>query len=206
MSPRYSHPADAEAARPADPADDERRPFSAGADGEVTAADDVTAPAPQPTFTATQAEPEGTVPAAPVLGPDDGVFTGPGVVPEADHAPSAGPVTPDATPLLPTEDLDGPLLGDVPGLRARWQRVQAGFVDAPEAAVGDAADLIEQTAQALVGALRQRQRTLRVIWEHGPANGAAAADGEPTPPTSDTEHLRLIMQRYRALFNELCHS
>jgi hypothetical protein len=95
-----------------------------------------------------------------------------------------------------------PLLGDVAALRARWQRVQASFVDGPQEAVGDAADLIEQTAQALVGALRQRQRQLRMMWESGAK--AASADGEPESSDLDTEHLRQMMQHYRALFNQLC--
>ena len=98
--------------------------------------------------------------------------------------------------------LDEALLADVAALRARWQRVQGSFVDGPQEAVGDAADLIEQTAQALVGALRQRQRQLRVMWENGA--DAASADGEPASRGPDTEHLRLMMQRYRALFNQLC--
>jgi hypothetical protein len=100
--------------------------------------------------------------------------------------------------------MDEPLLGDVAALRSRWQRVQAGFVDGPQEAVGDAADLIEQTAQALVGALRQRQRELRVMWERGPADDSAPEDSESAARASDTEHLRLMMQHYRALFNQLC--
>ena len=99
--------------------------------------------------------------------------------------------------------IDEPLLGDVAALRARWQRVQASFVDGPQEAVGDAADLIEQTAQALVGALRQQQRQLRMMWESR-AKPASSDDG-PAPSEPDTEHLRLMMQRYRALFNQLCH-
>jgi hypothetical protein len=124
------------------------------------------------------------------------------------------PVTPPpVTPALPDEEgtqalpwpaaaMDEALLADVAALRARWQRVQSSFVDGPQEAVGDAADLIEQTAQALVGALRQRQRQLRVMWESGAAS--ASADGEPASRGPDTEHLRLMMQRYRALFNQLC--
>ena len=110
--------------------------------------------------------------------------------------------------------MDEPLLGDAAMIRARWQRVQAGFVDDPKEAVGSAADLIEQTAQALVGALRQRQRQLRVLWESGPADdtapaggeaaGGEAVGGEAAASGADTEHLRLMMQRYRALFNQLC--
>jgi hypothetical protein len=128
-------------------------------------------------------------------------------------APAPDAQAPDA-PVLPDEEgtqalswpaasgLDEALLADVAALRARWQRVQSSFVDGPQEAVGDAADLIEQTAQALVGALRQRQRQLRVMWESGAAS--APADGEPASRGPDTEHLRLMMQRYRALFNQLC--
>ena len=155
-------------------------------------------------------EPDGTATAARPVSP---------VVPTVPVVPT--PADGEATRALPRPapaDLDEPLLGDVAALRARWQRVQAGFVDDPKEAVGDAADLIEQTAQTLVGALRQRQRQLRVMWERGLADdgaarsSSAAADGageavtgEPaTAPGADTEHLRLMMQRYRALFSQLC--
>jgi hypothetical protein len=105
-------------------------------------------------------------------------------------------------------DLTGPLLGDTAQLRARWQRVQGDFVDDPRAAVTAADDLIGQTAETLVEALRLRQRQMRAAWQRGPADSSPlAADGQPAamaPGASDTEQLRLMMQRYRALFNELC--
>jgi hypothetical protein len=139
------------------------------------------------------------------------------VPPSAPTPPSPGttgapgaPAVPDtegtrALPRpVPAAAMDEPLLGDVAALRSRWQRVQAGFVDDPQEAVGNAADLIEQTAQALVGALRQRQRQLRVMWERGPADDSAPEDSESAARAADTEHLRLLMQRYRALFNQLC--
>jgi len=108
--------------------------------------------------------------------------------------------------------LDGPLLSDADGLHARWQQAQAQFVEDPREALGEAADLVEQTAQALVGTLRQRQRQLRLLWDHAPGDTAAdepaARGGEPVAGpangTPDTEQLRLVMQRYRALFSELC--
>ena len=149
------------------------------------------------------AEPGVTVPPAPATGPDDeaAIAAVPAAAPGAVQAPPVGPGLTDGDsmagrPSPITADLDEPLLADVAGLHVRWQRVQAGFVDDPREAVGDAADLIEQTAQAMVGALRQRQRQLRVLWEHGPG-------GEPAAPGADTEHLRQMMQRYRALFNQL---
>jgi hypothetical protein len=96
--------------------------------------------------------------------------------------------------------LDEPLLADATGLRARWQHAQANFVDDPRAAVTDAAALVEQTAQALTAGLERRQRQLREQWERGQAGDPNAPAGEP----SDTERLRLTMQRYRALFDQLC--
>ena len=66
-------------------------------------------------------------------------------------------------PLSSAADFDpnAPLLGDAVGLRASWQQAQAGFVDDPRAAVADAAELVEHTAQTLIGSLQQRQRALR---------------------------------------------
>jgi hypothetical protein len=122
------------------------------------------------------------------------------------------PVT--ETPVMRTSpataaDLDEPLLADPAGLRARWQRAQADFVDDPRAAVTDAAALVEETAQAIIDALEQRQRQLRLHWEQGQANGSAAGQfadqgaGAAADP-SGTEGLRLTMRSYRALFNQIC--
>jgi hypothetical protein len=113
-------------------------------------------------------------------------------------------------------DLDGPLLGDVAELRTGWQQILAGFVDDPREAVADAADLVEHTAQALVGALHQRQRLLRATWDRRgssvdgvgfPASSSVAdADGDQSAAgdVPDTEQLRLLIQRYRTLFNQIC--
>jgi hypothetical protein len=180
---------------------------------------------PEPTPAADDAaEPGGAVPAEPALGPDDGAHAEPGAEPGAGATTQAGATT-DAgpasgvglvadgggmrpQPLPSAASLNEPLLSDTAGLRVRWQQVQAGFVDDPQEAVGDAADLIEQTAQALVGALRQRQRQLRVQWDRAAANGVSRAAGDPGTAKAagvpDTEHLRQLMQRYRALFNQLC--
>jgi hypothetical protein len=132
--------------------------------------------------------------------PDAGTAAGPataavtGTVPDGLPPRSRGALS----AVRPADgDAFDPLLADTAGLRANWQRVQSGFVDDPTAAVGDAADLVEHTVQALVGALRQRQRQLRTMWER--EAGSAASGGQP-----DTEHLRVMMQRYRALFNQIC--
>lgn len=103
--------------------------------------------------------------------------------------------------------LDGPLLGDAAGLRASWHRIQAGFVDDPREAVADAANLVEHTAQALVGALRQRQRRLRGMWDDVSWQQGGGSRGTAQPRTGDapdTEQLRLMLRRYRVLFDEIC--
>jgi hypothetical protein len=171
-----------------------------------------TADQPQPTFT-------------PAPGDDGDDFAQPlsTATPPAAEPLAALPadelstVTPAGAPPAgaPPADFgaDEPLLANTAGMRESWQKVQAEFVDDPQAAVMDAADLIEQTAQSLVDAIQQRQRQLRVLSDGGTANGngarvgnavgseSAAASGVP-----DTEHLRLMMQRYRALFNQMCNS
>jgi hypothetical protein len=164
---------------------------------------------PVPSFTpAPEAfTPEAAAPAvlayeatAPDLAPVPDVQTAPAPVPspramdedEAGARPAA----------MPAPDLAAPLLGDTAELHARWQRLQGDFVDDPRAAVSGADDLVEQTAQALAEALRLRQRQLRAAWGHGAADGPPAASTTLGAP--DTEELRLMMQRYRALFNQLC--
>lgn len=112
-------------------------------------------------------------------------------------APTARPETaaPAAVSAAPapaaSADLDQPLLSGDRELLAHWHRVQLEFIDDPQVAVARAADIVEQAGQALVDALQQRQRQMRTMWGH-----SSAAAG-------DTEQLRQVMQRYRALFNQL---
>jgi len=115
-------------------------------------------------------------------------------------------------------DLDGPLLGDAASLRTNWQQILAGFVDDPREAVADAAGLVDHTAQALVGALQARQRLLRAMWDRdasaddlgtpgiGSPTGVHAAGASRADGGVDTEELRLLIQRYRTLFNDICRS
>jgi hypothetical protein len=128
--------------------------------------------------------------------------------------PASVPVTETVpaseAPLAPATDFDpnAPLLGDSVSLRASWQQAAAEFVDDPRAAVADAAELVEHTAQTLIGALQQRQRQLRGRWENGTAAGVNGSDAtvDGTNGTVDTEELRHLMQSYRALFNQLTNS
>jgi hypothetical protein len=161
---------------------------------------------PQPTFTPVVDGPfdRAADPSEPTLNETDDVPVVPAQatapvteVPVAETAPTGTEVPFSSVAAV---EADEPLLADAVGLRASWQQAQAGFVDDPRAAVADAAELVEHTAQTLIGSLQQRQRQLRTQWDdNGPAAGSAGP-GE----LSDTERLRHLMQDYRSLFNQLC--
>jgi len=117
----------------------------------------------------------------------------------------------------PAAGLAGPLLGDADEQRASWQRIQAAFVDDPREAVADAAGLVEQMEQEVADALRQ----LRATWDrdgqtggvqYADSGGSAAGDvspGEDRAAEDDgpgTEQLRLLIRRYRVMFDHLCQS
>jgi hypothetical protein len=172
---------------------------TADPDAVVTDVDD-----PQPTFTPVDdgAVDDGTVDDSAVTDvPDAGAPT----LSETDGVPvmadqSTTPVA--EAPLSSATDIDpnAPLLGDSVGLRASWQTAQAGFVDDPRAAVADAAELVEHTAQTLIGSLQQRQSQLRAQWDN---NGSGDLGADTPGLLSDTEQLRHLMQNYRNLFNQL---
>jgi hypothetical protein len=113
-------------------------------------------------------------------------------IPVADAPTTEAPAT-EARPDAADRPDDGPLLPDASELRVNWQRVQASFVDNPQSAVAEAADLVDHVAQALAGALRQRQTRLREQWD----------TGGPEHET-ETETLRVTLQQYRAVFNQIC--
>jgi len=179
-------------------------------DAVVTNADDL-----QPTFTPADGEPTTTL-----LAPEDGDVVQGEVVSEDvtpvnadyesstfDHTSTAGvngtvPASTTTAPPVAAFDEKAPLLGDSVTLKASWQQAAAEFVDDPRAAVAEAASLVEQTAQTLVGALQQRQRQLRGQWENGSANGVNGTTDQLVS-MGDTEELRHLMQSYRALFNQL---
>ena len=153
----------------------------AAADLDAVAAD---ADEPQPTFTPAADAPVDSAPVdsapdpnAPTLNETDDVP----VVP----AQAAAPVT--EVPVAgrgrdrgaavhgPAVDFNEPLLGD-PRRAARELAAGAGpgLVYDPRAAVADAAELVEHTAQTLIGSLQQRQRALRTQWDN---NGSVC--GQP---------------------------
>jgi hypothetical protein len=89
---------------------------------------------------------------------------------------------------MPTDvsDMDTFAPGDAEHYQDEWRRVQAGFVDDPEAAVRDADKLVEQVMADVAHKLSRHRDTL-----------ATGGSGERT------EQLRVALRRYRALFQQL---
>jgi hypothetical protein len=74
-------------------------------------------------------------------------------------------------------------------LRARWDMVQAGFVDEPRRAVSDADALVAAAMKRLAETFAAERSKLETNWESG--------------DDVSTEELRLALQRYRAFFSRL---
>jgi hypothetical protein len=87
----------------------------------------------------------------------------------------------DTTPLFPDSEL-----GD---LRARWDHIQAGFVDEPRKAVEQADSLVAATMKRLAEVFAEERSKLEAQWDRG--------------DKVSTEDLRLALQRYRSFFHRL---
>jgi len=72
--------------------------------------------------------------------------------------------------------------------RAQWREVQARFVDEPQSAVLEADSLLSSMMDELRSHIDSHKKSL---------------DGEWNRDTKDTEELRVAMQRYRSLFDQI---
>jgi len=72
--------------------------------------------------------------------------------------------------------------------RAQWREVQARFVDEPQSAVREADSLLSSMMDELRSHIDSHKKSL---------------DGEWNRDTKDTEELRVAMQRYRSLFDQI---
>ncbi|CAM3715938.1 hypothetical protein KIPE111705_21545 [Kibdelosporangium persicum] len=75
---------------------------------------------------------------------------------------------------------------DAEQYRAQWRELQAGFVDEPREAVREADALVTQMVETLTSQLNERKRALQGEWD-----------------SVDTEQLRVALQRYRSLFDQM---
>jgi len=123
--------------------------------------------------------------------------------PLVERADADGPLVERADadgPLVERADADGPLVQEVPepaGLAsagdqerfvARWQEIQAGFVDEPRRAVQDADALVVDMMDRLARMLATEREQLESLGETGKVS---------------TEDLRQGLRRYRTLFERL---
>jgi hypothetical protein len=195
---------------------DDHEPAELADDEPVTAGSATPEPEPEPELAV--AEPAAAKPAVADATASEATAYRASAAPAWDARAADDAATGHTAGIKSSADPDGPLLSDADELRSSWPRIQAAFVDDPREAVADAAGLVEHAAQALTSALRQRQRQLRAMWDRdgmpdgveyadsgGTAPGAAAPDGDRQAAADgpDTEQLRLLIQRYRRLFDQL---
>ena len=115
--------------------------------------------------------------------------------PSTEPYPSSEPdrrsIDPDRGADASVHHGDGQLIagGDLSALRARWDEVQAGFVDDPRECVHRADGLISDVVDQLTASFSQTRAGLAEQWAHDDA--------------ASTEELRVALTRYRDLFQRL---
>jgi hypothetical protein len=90
---------------------------------------------------------------------------------------------------LPAESSQLLTAGEAEDFRAHWQTLQARFVDDPQGSVDGADELISRVVKKIESAFADKRASL-----------AAGGNGSAEPSTED---LRIAMQRYHALFDQL---
>ena len=117
-------------------------------------------------------------------------------------APAANPIESAAAGAARTEGAGvatarameqetGPLFSgnEANALRAKWDAVQVGFVDAPRDAVEHADNLVAETMKRLAEVFAAERTKLEAQWNKG--------------EDVSTEDLRLALRRYRSFFSRL---
>lgn len=101
--------------------------------------------------------------------------------PEGDRATPAAAKGDETTPLFPESEAQE--------LRARWDRIQASFVDEPRRAVEQADSLVATAMKRLAEQFADERSRLEGQWDKG--------------DDVSTEDLRIALQRYRSFFGRL---
>ena len=105
----------------------------------------------------------------------------------ANHTPGdSGLVTPKAAqePNLPLFAQN-----DTQDFRARWEKIQIGFVDEPRKAVEQADELVAGTIKRLAEVFATERQKLETEWDK--------------TDNVSTEDLRVALRRYRSFFDRL---
>src|SRR5205085_11603864 len=79
--------------------------------------------------------------------------------------------------------------GESQTFQSRWSEIQTSFVDEPRSAVEQADSLVAEVMQRLAQVFADERHTLEQQWDRG---------GD-----TNTEELRLALQRYRSFFDRL---
>lgn len=90
-------------------------------------------------------------------------------------------ISDDTEPLVPASEAED--------LRARWDAIQAGFVDEPRRAVESADGLVAAAMKRLAETFADERQALEAQWDRG--------------DDVSTEDLRLALRRYRSFFGRL---
>ena len=134
---------------------------------------------------------------------DSGVPADSDVDHAADHAATGDTTVPGAPGTGGTTGVQAAsaaLVTNGDQLHESWAEIQSSFVDDPRRSVSQAADLVSQVTNTMVGALQERARTLRGVWDSdGGGTDTANLHGGGT----DTENLRNALRDYRAYFELL---
>ncbi len=99
----------------------------------------------------------------------------------ADLAGQGQATAAEPQPLLPKDFTDD--------LRARWDRVQTGFVDEPRKAVQEADEMVAMTIKRLAETFANERNNLEQQWDRG--------------DNVSTEDLRIALQKYRSFVHRL---
>ncbi|MFI2780995.1 hypothetical protein [Streptomyces sp. ALB3] len=162
-----------------------------------------TASTPQPRLDGTPEAAAGTTPVrTPVEGPGAGTPAGKGLGPKSagpgdlsvPPAPRTAPAAPSTEPagrhgaagtdrpLIPRDEQDA--------LSLRMQQAVTDFVEDPRRAVESADNTFDRIVSSLTEALAERSRVLRASWQEQDTD-------------AQTEELRLALQRYRDISEQL---
>jgi hypothetical protein len=100
---------------------------------------------------------------------------------ESGHDDMQGVTAADREPLLPPDQSTG--------FTARWQEIQASFVDEPRNSVAQADTLVADLMQRLAASFSDERERLEGQWDRG--------------DDVSTEELRVALTRYRSFFDRL---